>query len=364
MLSIGIIGLPNVGKSTLFNALTSGNAGVSNYPFTTIDSNIGVVPVPDKRMELLSESLNPEETIPYYIQFTDIAGLVRGASRGEGLGNQFLGNIRAVDAIAHVVRCFRKDDVVHVLGDVDSARDIDIVETELLLADIEILEGAIEKRAKIWKTSPRQYSTEEVRFNLYRENLAGGVPLRRLDLDPDAQNELKALGILSSKPILYVANTDDEFPTEEENPCIGRIKQSRISYSRKVVTISAPFEWEMQQLDTEERKEFTEGFGITESGLDRLVKGAFELLSLITFYTIANNKVQAWAIPSDTLAPQAAGRVHSDMEKGFIRAQVVKSAHLLEHGSFNALHKLGWVRSEGKEYKVKDGDVIEFAFSN
>lgn len=363
MLSIGIIGLPNVGKSTLFNALTSGSAGVSNYPFTTIDSNIGVVPVPDSRLEKLSARLKPSETIPYFIQFTDIAGLVRGASRGEGLGNQFLGNIRAVDAIAHVVRCFRKDNVVHVLGEVDSARDIDIVETELLFADIEVLERAIEKRVKVWKTSPRQYAVEEARFKLYRENLMAGTPLRQLDLNEESKNELKALGILTSKPVLYVANVDEETPSEEEHPYVGRIRQSRISYSRKVITICAPFEWEMQQLNPEERKEFEEEFGITENGLARLARASFELLNLVTFYTIANNKVQAWAIPANTAAPRAAGYVHSDMEKGFIRAQVVKSDQLLEHGSFNALHKLGWVHSEGKEYTVKDGDVIEFMFA-
>ena len=364
MLSIGIIGLPNVGKSTLFNSLTSGNAGVSNYPFTTIDSNVGVVPVPDKRLQDLSNRLNPKETIPYFIQFIDIAGLVRGANRGEGLGNQFLGNIRAVDAIAHVVRCFRKDDVVHVLGEVDSARDIDIVETEILLADIEVLERTIGKRSKIWKTSPRQYSTEEARFKHYRKKLAGGVPLRQLDLDEEAGNELKSLGILSSKPVHYVANVDDEAPSNEEHPSVARIKQSRISHSRKVVTISAPFEWEMQQLDNKEREEFAQGFGITESGLERLVKGAFELLDLVTFYTIVKNKVQAWAIPAVYRAPQAAGKIHTDMEKGFIRARVVTSEQLLEHGSFKALHKLGWVRSEGKDYKIKAGDVVEFMFSN
>jgi len=364
MLSIGIIGLPNVGKSTLFNALTSGHAGVSNYPFTTIDSNVGVVPVPDPRLQELSAALKPEETIPYFIQFIDIAGLVRGASRGEGLGNQFLGSIRAVDAILHVVRCFQKSNVVHVLGEIDSARDIDVVETELLLADIEIIEKAIEKRSKIWKTSPRQYSAEEARFKFYRDNLAAGVPLRHLDLDDEARRELKSLGILSSKPVLFAANVDEESASREEHPSVSLLKQSRISYSRKAVAVSASFEWEMQQLDPADREEFAREFGITESGLERVARGAFELLDLITFYTVANKKVQAWAIPAGTRAPQAAGRIHTDMERGFIRAQVVSSNQLIRHGSFAALHKLGRIRSEGKEYIIRDGDVVEFLFSS
>lgn len=363
MLSVGIIGLPNVGKSTLFNALTSGSANVSNYPFTTIDSNVGVVAVPDPRLEDLSAALKPEETTPTFIQFIDIAGLVRGASRGEGLGNQFLGNIRSVDAIAHVIRCFVEEEVVHVFGDVDGARDIDVVETELLLADLEVMDRLIEKRVRSWKTSPRQYAAEEKRFKEYRESLVAGTPLRELELDAEAQKELKSLGLLTGKPIFYVANITEHDLDEPSLASVSRIHQSRINLAPTVVTVCAKLEWELVQLSPEERSEFMEALELKQSGLDRVVSTAYGALDLLTFYTMANHKLRAWTISRGTHAPAAAGKIHSDMEKGFIRAQVVKSDQVLIHKTFPELHRHGLIRTEGKDYEIQEGDVVEFFFS-
>ncbi len=363
MLSVGIVGLPNVGKSTLFNAVTSGDANVSSYPFTTIDSNVGMVPVPDDRLEALKRVLKPEDSTPCLIQFTDIAGLVRGASHGEGLGNQFLANIRGVDAILHVVRCFQESEVAHVLTDVDPARDIDVVETELLLADLEVIDRAIEKRVRNWKTNPRQYAAEEQRFRTYREKLAAGIPLRTLELDQQVQQELKGLGLLTGKPVLYVANVSEDDYQIDRHPCLKRIEQSRIPRSPEVVVVSAKLEMELQQLTPEERLDFLQLMGLARSGLDRLIAKSFELLDLVTFYTVVNRKLRAWEIRRGTTAPVAAGTIHSDMERGFVRAQVVSSSELISHGDLHILHRLGHVRTEGRDYEIQDGDVVEFLFS-
>jgi len=363
MLSVGIIGLPNVGKSTLFNSLTSGHAAVSNYPFTTIDSNVGVVAVPDNRLDQLSAILRPRETNPTFIQFTDIAGLVRGASRGEGLGNQFLAAIRDVDAVAHVVRCFRDPEVVHVVGDVDPARDCDIIETELLLADLELIDRAIEKRVRTWKTNPRQFAAEETRFRAYREHLAAGVPLRSEYADDETRRELKGLGILTGKPVFYVANISEEFLSSPEESPAQRIRHSRLANDPIVVSLSVKLESELQQLEPGERQEFMQSLEIDESGLVQVIRTAFRALDLITFYTIVNQKLSAWAIPEGTPAPGAAGRIHTDMEKGFIRAQVASFEQLCQHETFQQLHRLGMVRTEGRDYVVRDGDIIEFLFS-
>jgi len=367
MLSVGIIGLPNVGKSTLFNVLTAGQANVSNYPFTTIDSNTGMVPVPDQRLENLNELLSPEECTPCFIQFIDIAGLVKGASKGEGLGNQFLGNIREVDALAHVVRCFQEPDVVHVLENVDPVRDLEIIETELLLADLEVLNRAIEKRQRIWKTVPREHATEKKRWLLYRERLEEGIPLSSIDLSGEDQSELKGLGILTGKPVLYVANLSENEYQESNRPCLEKLKESTIlrnsSSASEAVTVSARLEWEVQQLEMEERAEFMKELNMTETGLEQLVRKAFRLLGLITFYTIANEKLRAWEVERETRAPQAAGKIHSDMEQGFIRAHVAAFEDLCQHGSFQELNRLGRIRTEGKEYSVQDGEVIQFFFN-
>jgi GTP-binding protein YchF len=354
MLTAGIVGLPNVGKSTLFNALTAGHAQVDSYPFTTIDSNLGVVAVPDPRLDELERVIQPQECVPSHIEFIDIAGLVEGASQGEGLGNQFLGNIRQVDAIVHVLRVFDDSNVAHVFAVPDASRDAQVVETELLLADLELLKRAIEKRRKEWQTDPRKFATEKGHFELYLEQLEAGTPLRSLGLDRFQRQELKGLGLLTGKPLLYAANVS------EEGYGTGEIPQ--LDVEGAVVPVSAKIEWELGQLDTEERSQFMQELGIGESGLQRLVEATFKLLGLIRFYTLANDKLRAWEVVEGTKLPQAAGKIHTDMEKGFIRAHVGEWSQVVEHGSLQGLHHHGLLRTEGREQEVRDGDVIEFFF--
>lgn len=366
MLSVGIVGLPNVGKSTLFNALTAGHAAVENYPFTTIDSNVGVVPVSDPRLLELERVTKPSECVPSHIEFIDIAGLVRGASRGEGLGNQFLGNIRAVDALVHVLRAFEEPDVSHVLAEVDPIRDAEIVETELLLADLELLQRAVERRSKEWQTAPRAHAAERQRLELYLARVEEGSPLRSLELDREARREMKALGLLSGKPLVYAVNVSEEDYGTGEPPAMERIRASgRLidgDGATTAVAVSAKLEWELQQLEPGERRQFMDELGIESSGGERLVAAAFDLLQLIRFYTLAHQKLRAWEIERGTRCPQAAGKIHSDMEKGFIRAHVAGWSQVLEHRSFQELHHLGLLRTEGKDYEVRDGDVVEFFF--
>lgn len=365
MLSIGIVGLPNVGKSTLFNVLTRGAAGVSNYPFTTIDSNVGIVPVPDPRLDRLAEALKPKEAEPAAIRFIDIAGLVQGASKGEGLGNQFLGNIREVDAIVHVVRCFQDPEVSHVLGEVDPARDVDIIETELLLADLEVIDRAIDRRERNWKTSPRQHADEEARLRGWRRMLASGRPLRSLPLSQGDLQEMKGLGLLSGKPVLYVANVSEAAAgPDQAADAIRQIRRSRLADDPLAVALSLRLEGDFQELEDAERREFMQAFGLSESGIERLIRNAYRLLDLVTFYTYVREKLRAWPVRSGTVAREAAGKIHSDMETGFIRAHVFDWEDLIRHGSAAELHRLGLVRTEGKAYPVRDGDVIEFLFSN
>ncbi len=359
MLSVGIIGLPNVGKSSLFNALTAGHANVSNYPFTTIEPNVGMVAVPDARLADLERLLEPEETTPCFIRFIDIAGLVEGASRGEGLGNQFLGEIRQVDTVAHVVRCFTAPDVAHVYAGVDPVRDVEVIATELLLADLEILSRAVDKRRREWQTRPQEHADERKRLELYRQKLEEGVALATLDLDADDQRELKALGLVTGKPILYVANVSEDGYGAGASPESALLRQG----GRLAVEVSAKLEWELAQLEPEERREFMADLGLAATGLERLVESCFELLGLIRFYTIVSGKLRAWEVRRGTLAPAAAGKIHSDMEHGFIRAQVASHGELAEHGSFHELHRLGLLRTEGKGYEIADGDVVEFLFS-
>jgi GTP-binding protein YchF len=357
MLSVGIVGLPNVGKSTLFNALSAGHAEVSNYPFTTIDSNVGVVPVPDPRLEALERVLAPEKTTPCAIRFIDIAGLVKGASRGEGLGNQFLGEIRQVDAIAHVVRCFHKDDVVHVFEDVDPIRDVEIIDAELMLADLEVLGRAIEKRKRDWQTHPQKHAVERDRMMGWKDILERGIPLRRTRLDDGAIRELKTAGLLTGKPVLYVANA----ASEAEAAAIDPIRD--LEPDAGVVVIDAELELELRQLEPAERAEFMTELEMTEAGLDRLVRAAFGLLGLISFYTVVKNKLQAWEIPNGTPAPAAAGKIHSDMEKGFIRAQIVSADELIELGDLHEIRSHGRMRTVGRSHCLSDGDVVEFLFN-
>lgn len=363
MLAVGIIGLPNAGKSTLFNLLTAGEAEVSAYPFTTIDGNVGMVAVPDPRLERLRRLLEPEETTPCRIRFVDIAGLVEGAHKGEGLGNRFLGEIRKVDALAHVLRCFAQPEVAHVTGTVDPVRDAAIVETELALADLELLEKALDKRHKQAKADPAGAAAELERLQVLTACLERGEPIRSLGLDEAAVRETKALGLLTGKPQIYVANVDEDQLGAPAGALAAIAALGAGGRPPEAVAVSARIEWELSQLDADERAEFMAELGIDSSGLDRLVEASFRHLALIRFYTVVHGKLRAWEITDGSSARQAAGRVHTDMERGFVRAQVADAEELLEAGSLHELHRHGRLRTEGRDYRVRDGDVIEFLFT-
>lgn len=351
-LSVGIIGLPNVGKTTLLNALARTRAEVSNYPFCTKDRNVGVAEVPDERLVKLEEVLKPKSTVPATVTFVDIAGLVKGASRGEGLGNRFLSYVREADALVHVVRCFSDPEVAHVDGSVDPVRDVEVVETELILADLEVAERAISRRGKAAR------SGEEIELlRKVVEALGRGEPLRSLKLSTEESRVLRSFSFLTSKPVIYVANTGEEEPAGGE--LVGRLREA----VGEVVPISAKIESEIAELeDPTERRAFLEEMGLEEPGVERLVRASYKLLGLITFYTTVHGKLRAWPVPEGTTAQEAAGEVHSDMERGFIRAEVASWEDLVRTGSWAELHRTGRVRSEGRDYKVQDGEVLLFHF--
>ena len=356
--------MPNVGKSTLFNAITKAGAEAANYPFCTIEPNVGIVTVPDERVTKLHEIYNSKRTIYATIEFCDIAGLVKGASKGEGLGNKFLGHIREVEAIVHVVRCFTNDNIVHVNGRIDPAADIDTINTELLLSDMEILDRRIQKTSKMAKADKQLQSELDLLNRIYAW-LGEGKNARAMDLDDEEAAFVKTLGLLSYKPIIYVANVaDDEVADSDSNPYVKQVREIAASEGAEAVVICAEIEAEVAELDDEERNMFLEELGIEESGLDKLIKASYSLLNLISFLTAGEDECRAWTIKRGTKAPAAAGKIHTDFEKGFIRAETIAYDKLMEvGGSLAAAKEKGFIRSEGKDYVMQDGDVVNFLFN-
>ncbi|NLX70183.1 MAG: redox-regulated ATPase YchF [Clostridiales bacterium] len=361
---LGIVGLPNVGKSTLFNALTKAGAQVENYPFCTIDPNIGVVAVPDERLEKLVKIYNSQKVTPTFIEFVDIAGLVKGASKGEGLGNRFLSHIREVDAIVHVVRCFQDENISHVDGTVDPIRDIETINLELIFADMESLDRQIARNQKLAKSGEKKY-IEELRLMEYiKENLEKGIPVRNLTFSDEELKTVRQFFMLTSKPVIYVANISEDDVLEDTYPPMAeKVMEYAKNENTPVLVLCAKLEEEIAQLDEDEKQEFLQEMGLESSGLDKLISACYRLLDLISFLTLNPKEVKAWTIKRGTKAPQAAGKIHSDFERGFIRAEVIPYETLVALGSFNAAREKGLVRSEGKDYEIQEGDVVLFRFN-
>ncbi len=357
----GIVGLPNVGKSTLFNALTKATIAAENYPFCTIDPNIGVVPLPDHRLDVLAEIVKPHNVIPTTMQFVDIAGLVAGASKGEGLGNKFLANIRETDAIAQVVRCFENDDVVHVAGKVDPLSDIEVINTELALADLESVDKALLKAEKLAKTGDKKVLARRDLLRRVREGLDEGRPARAMDLSDEESLELRDLHLLTIKRTLYIANVDDD--GFENNPYLDAVRAFAAQEGAPVVAVCAAIEAELADLEDEEKAEFLAEMGLSEPGLDRVVRAGYRLLHLQTYFTAGVKEVRAWTIPTGSTAPQAAGVIHTDFERGFIRAEVIAYDDFVACNGEHGAKEAGKLRLEGKDFVVRDGDVIHFRFN-
>jgi len=357
----GIVGLPNVGKSTLFNALTKAGIQAENYPFCTIEPNVGVVPMPDPRLDALAAIVNPQRVLATTMEFVDIAGLVAGASKGEGLGNQFLANIRETDAIAQVVRCFESEDVVHVAGKVDPLNDIEVINTELALADMESVEKAITKTSKVAKSGDKEAKAKLAVLERVRDHLDKGEPVRTLDLDEDQKKLIRDLFLLTIKPTMYIANvSDDGF---ENNPLLDTVIDYASKENAPVVPVCAAIEAEMVELADEEKAEFLAEMGLDEPGLNRVIRAGYELLGLQTYFTAGVKEVRAWTVPIGATAPQAAGVIHTDFEKGFIRAEVISYDDFIQYQGEHGAKEAGKLRLEGKDYIVKDGDVMHFRFN-
>lgn len=364
-MKIGVVGLPNVGKSTLFNAITNAGAESANYPFCTIEPNVGIVDVPDARLDTLGRLYNTQKITPASIEFVDIAGLVAGASKGEGLGNKFLSHIREVDAIVHVVRCFQNEKIIHVNGSVDPIRDIEIINLELALADLEQVSKIYEKNAKLVKTGDKSLIQSVNLTEKIKNALENNLPARSVAIDGEEEVKImKNLQLLTAKPVIYVANISEDDIGSEDNEMVKKVKDYAQKEGAKAIVLSAKIEEELAGLDKEEREAFKEELGIKESGLEKLISASYDLLGLMSFLTAGEKEVRAWTIKKGTKAPQAAGKIHTDFEKGFIKAEVVSYNDLIEAGSFLKAKEKGKVRIEGKDYVVQDGDVMLFRFNN
>ena len=362
-MKLGIVGLPNVGKSTMFNSITKAGAECANYPFCTIEPNVGVVPVPDERLDVLTKMYNPQKTTHAVVEFVDIAGLVKGASKGEGLGNKFLSHIRETDAIVEVVRCFEDSNVVHVDGSVDPIRDIETINLELIFADIETVNKRLEKAKKNLKAD-KKYQEEINLLEKIKQSLENGISARALDFSEEEQALVKEMFLLTTKPILYIANiSEEQIENAENDPLVLKVKEYAAKEKAEVIPLCVKIEEELSGLEDEDKKEMLEALGLEESGLDKVIKKSYDLLGLMSFLTAGEPEVRAWTIKKGTKAPQAAGKIHSDIERGFIKADVVSYDDLINAGSMVTAREKGLVRSEGKEYIMQDGDIVLFKFN-